>query len=528
MKKWRFDIFMPFLMAVYPILFFYSINFYKIDMGDVVVTLVISVAVAVVLLLLCRLIFRSIQRALFVSGLILLLFYTYGHAFAVAQTFRHVRFFPFDKDPALLAVWGALFTAGIIFAIRGEKHLPGLNRYVGMITAALAVVALLNISVNAVTANTPEVVTVDPDFDLHAPEVLPDIYYIILDEYAGQEELVNSLGFDNSQFLQSLEARGFYVASNSRSNYSSTAFSLASSLNMGYLDSLYGHRNDDLQPLYRMIQDNRILYAVQSLGYTYIQFITNFPVTRSNPNADILFNGFDEQRIKIGDLVEIDSKLFHINDYHLTLAETTLLRPFVSTVMLRDERIRNQANLEELVRIAQMPEATFTLAHFVLPHAPFIFTPDEGPENPDMPVDGQVVDRDKYEPFSDYINQLIFTNRIISKVVDDILAQSDHAPIIIIQGDHGFRWLCEDCYAESKNWDDEHYYNTIQPILNVYYLPDGGSAALYPTISPVNSFRVVFDTYFGADLELLEDRHYRPVDYYSRAYDFIDITYLGE
>lgn len=528
MKKWRFDIFMPFLMAVYPILFFYSINFYKIEPGNVVVTLVISVAFAAVLLLLCRLIFRSIQRALFVSGLILLLFYTYGHAFAVAQTFRHVRFFPFDKDPALLAVWGALFTAGIIFAIRGKKHLPSLNRYVGMITAALAVVALLNISVNAVTANTPEVVTVDPDFDLHAPEVLPDIYYIILDEYAGQEELVNSLGFDNSQFLQSLEARGFYVASNSRSNYSSTAFSLASSLNMGYLDSLYGHRNDDLQPLYRMINDNAIMRAVQSIGYTYIQFITGFPVTRGSAQADILFDGFNALRIKIGDLIEIDPKLLHINDYHITLAQTTLLRPFMSTIMLRDSRARNTANLEELVRIPQMPEPTFTLAHFILPHLPYVFTADEGPENPDMPVDGQIIDRAKYEPFSGYIDQIIFTNRAISKAIDEILAASDPEPIIVIQSDHGFRLLCEDCYAESKTWDDNYFYNVTQPIFNVYYLPDGGSEALYPTISPVNSFRVIFDTYFGANLELLEDRHYRPADYYSRAYDFIDITYLGE
>ncbi len=31
---------------------------------------------------------------------------------------------------------------------------------------------------------------------------------------------------------------------------------------------------------------------------------------------------------------------------------------------------------------------------------------------------------------------------------------------------------------------------------------------LYPSISPVNTFRVIFDTYFGTDLPLLDDRTY--------------------
>ena len=47
------------------------------------------------------------------------------------------------------------------------------------------------------------------------------------------------------------------------------------------------------------------------------------------------------------------------------------------------------------------------------------------------------------------------------------------------------------------------------PILNAYHLPDGGAARLYPTISPVNTFRVILDRYFGARHDLLPDRSYR-------------------
>jgi hypothetical protein len=44
-------------------------------------------------------------------------------------------------------------------------------------------------------------------------------------------------------------------------------------------------------------------------------------------------------------------------------------------------------------------------------------------------------------------------------------------------------------------------------ILNAYYLP-GAADALYETISPVNSFRLVFRDYFGLDYPPLPDHSF--------------------
>jgi hypothetical protein len=63
--------------------------------------------------------------------------------------------------------------------------------------------------------------------------------------------------------------------------------------------------------------------------------------------------------------------------------------------------------------------------------------------------------------------------------------------VIIIQGDHAL--------AGAKDRFG---------ILNAYYLPGINKDILYPTISPVNSFRIVFNQYFGAKLPLLPDRSY--------------------
>jgi hypothetical protein len=90
---------------------------------------------------------------------------------------------------------------------------------------------------------------------------------------------------------------------------------------------------------------------------------------------------------------------------------------------------------------------------------------------------------------------LMYVNYRILQVVESILEESSEPPIIIIQGDHGPKRNMSSNFARLAN-------------LNAYYLPEGGAARLYPSITPVNTFRLIFDYYFGADLPLLPDESY--------------------
>ena len=116
----------------------------------------------------------------------------------------------------------------------------------------------------------------------------------------------------------------------------------------------------------------------------------------------------------------------------------------------------------------------------------------------------------------DYLGQLEYANKKILRSIDQILANSETPPVIILQSDHG--------PGSTLDWENPEKTNMHErmPILNAYYLPDKGKKMLYESITPVNSFRVVFNALFDADLELLEDRNY--FARWSRPYDFIDVT----
>jgi hypothetical protein len=104
----------------------------------------------------------------------------------------------------------------------------------------------------------------------------------------------------------------------------------------------------------------------------------------------------------------------------------------------------------------------------------------------------------------------------MEKVVNEILENSKQPPIIMILGDHGPR--------SEVVWESVEKTNVREclSILNAYYLPGDGDELLYPQITPVNSFRVIFNRYFGEQSNLLPDKSYFAGGVY--LYKFYDVT----
>jgi hypothetical protein len=334
----------------------------------------------------------------------------------------------------------------------------------------------------------------------------PDIYYIILDGYGRQDTLQKYLQYDNSQFIEFLESRGFDVADLSQANYNHTLYSISSSLNMNYI-------NPTSQPVNLMaysqttISENWARSYLAGYGYQFITFYNPYMLTDIT-DADIYFPLAGQSRLGATRLEE----LLFPGSLAAILLEANLTTP---SGVYRDYQEHLLSSLNRLAEIPSLPGAKFVFFHILIPHPPFIFN-QNGPITPDQPY---LLVRDfrgtSEERISGYLGQVGYLNQQMEKAIDAILENSSVPPIIIIQGDHG-----PGVYS-NENFEGPCLMVKYS-ILNAYYLPGLSNSPVYETITPVNSFRIVFNQYFGANLELLDDKAY--YDSSGESFRFIDVT----
>lgn len=322
-----------------------------------------------------------------------------------------------------------------------------------------------------------------------APPSKPDVYYIILDRYASDTTLREQFGFDNTPFLRFLRRKGFRVAPGSRANYPRTSFSLASSLNMEFLDGLAqkANRPGDPSPAYDALWHTRVAEFLKARGYRYIHMGSWWPPTAASPEADLNIR-FDPP--------PASDTIFAGGRYKFR----------------EQEYLRRLFQFEELGRIAKMRGPKFVFVHILAPHEPYAFDRY-----------GHFVTLERQQragKYRAYVEQLRFVNKKVMRAITTLLAVNRGGPpVVVLQADEGpFPGLTP---ANSIDQDVRALRRKFG-ILNAYYLPGVDRSMLYPSISPVNSFRVVFDLYFGADLPLVPDRHF--VFERGQLYRFVDVT----
>jgi hypothetical protein len=343
-----------------------------------------------------------------------------------------------------------------------------------------------------------------------APGPLPDIYYFIFDRYASEGTLKREFGYDNSEFIDFLKDEGFYVASKSRANYLKTAPSIASTINLDYINALHGDPSTargDWRPIYGMLDDHRVGRFVKDHGYKFIQIGGWWGPTQHSKVADEAYSfGFSEF-----------SWLYLRRTILPPLADTAL--PGTETQKLLDwdnsQCHRVPLQFQKIKEIGRMPGPTFTFSHILLPHEPLVFRPD-GSCRPAAET-GKITYEDGY------VGQLQYANTMIRDMVTDLLATDGPPPIIILQADEGP--FPERYRTTPASWDvaTDRELQMKTGILNAIYLPDGDYQGFSQDMTSVNTFRLVFDKLFGTKLGLLPDRIYAFPDVFH-LYDFYDIT----
>jgi hypothetical protein len=504
----RFPFYCLFL-AVFPVLNYLAVNVSQVPLASTTRLAAASLIFGLLLFGTSILILRDRQKAGLVTSLTLILFYSYGHLY----TWLAEQSNPLAHHRYLLpgfALVGALFLLLILRIKRIPAIVPvPLNLVTGLL------VLLQFIPITAYQVRQARVISEQPSQNINqTSKNRPDVYYIIVDMYARDDLLLEEMAYDNSGFLAQLEQRGFYVASCALSNYTQTELSLASSLNMDYLDAL-----GDFQPgsvdrtlADALIQHSRVRAIFEDLGYGIISLSAYDPLKMID--ADIYFDTSLAPAPTI-----LKPQLF--SAFEALFIKTTLLRAYLDSPWAKSQPMAIDINypygdhvrqqlyiLDTLPIIPSDPRPKFVFVHIQLPHPPFVFTA-EGNIVPDplpFPSAGKNIPRE--DTIRNYLAQTSYLNTRLIPILDAIVLNSDPAPVIILQADHG-------PYSLKKPVAN------YPAILNAILLPEANRDALYAELSPVNTFRYLFKYVLGQDFELLPDRSYMST--YADPYSYMEI-----
>ena len=527
------------LLGIYPILYLYSENLGLVKDREVITACASMLAATSLAFLLSNRIIRSRHKTAFMLSICSLVFSLSGHVYVLVfmprSLFLWSLFWLIVLAILLLILWRRAssqvlerVTLALNLILLALLAIPG--------TKIVSSYVSKSINVQPISVFADSATRQDASPKVHDSSTHPDIYYIIPDAYPSDGWLQKIMNYDNSAFTKALEDRGFVVVDHAQSNYGATLLSLASILNMQYIE-----RNPspytDLDFLRLSVSDNQVARQLQHFGYTYVQLLSGFWMP--NPNADIIRDftpgGAIEVKVSHNDFATIilegspkkwetipNFENYYKQPFMSMYLETTLLR-IVSTrldeLFFEDDSEpyslfapkRFLATIDEVESIVRIPEATFTIIHLLKPHIPVVF--DE---------DGEFLAAIWKPSDREVIAQYKFVNYKFLEMIDTILEESRNPPVIVFQADHG---------AFRVDTDKDLLRSIEFSPYAAYHLPDAYIPISFPKpYTIINTFPLIFNALFESERELLDDRLIELPIGYEDVFAQRDVTakYLGK
>ncbi|MBW3537906.1 hypothetical protein KY386_00260 [Candidatus Parcubacteria bacterium] len=514
--------FFPVLFGWWFLLVTFTANINQLEARVLVVPLLVVGLVIALFWGLAWLLTRGTARSAILATLGVFAFFGYGHLLRVVSWVSPAASSKGSVIASIVLLVCLLLAGLVAFGRRNwAKGVPHLNFVAG-------VLVLMNlVAIGGSYINQPRI-----SGDRAAEEVAvgetaekPDIYYIVPDRYASNTTWQEFFNYDNTGFEQSLEERGFKVYDDAHSNYPYTTQSLASTLNMRYLEpeakELQG-QTEELLPLYNLIGENAAVKNLKAVGYRYVHIGSWWWPTSHSALADVSFN---------------KAIAFTLFNQRFAAAEYTqlILRNSMGQILLRrgisvgnftvlaanvvDSDVHANAftyQLDSLQKTVTMPGPKIVFVHLLMPHPPFVFNADGSRLKPDS-------DASKAQL---YVEQLKFTNRKLVEMIDQIQARSKTKPVILLQADEGpypGEGIPQASGADKMQDYTPADLQTKFGILRALSLPHLEPADIPEELSSVNLFRFVFNKYLGTNLELLPEKQL-VFPNASDPYNFIDRT----
>ena len=506
-------IFHPLLFSFFPTFYVYSQNIHVLIPTELLLPLlVISGGTIVGFIILEKILKNKIKVALILT-LFLVLFFSYGHIYNILNDFT-AEGFDLGKHRYLLIPFTAIFASGTIYFLKTKRKLNNATKITNVMSVAIMLMISMTVITNVLDGNFYGSQTLDyeenflgmgssqefnPNDLFSNPSSkstidiqnmlrdsnLPDIYYIIPDEYGSYQSLKEFFNYDNSDFVNYLKQKGFFVNEKSFANYPRTIQSVSSSLNMEYLDKITeqaGINSKSYHLLNEHVSNNKVMLNMKSRDYIIVNVGSFW-----GPNM-----GFAKADVNLCEFKQINSN---------SLMNELLLSSMLGYIQERfTEQGRRDGILctfDELYTINEkIPKQKFVFGHIMLPHSPFIFGPNGEHVTPGIPLNSS-----KWDERKAHVDQIKFANKKLKILIDKLL-ESEEKPIIILQGDTGSLYTGD--FSESSIITIRERLSN----LNAVYIPDEKYDLFYDGMTPVNTFRIIENTVFNGDYLLLEDKTY--------------------
>ena len=512
-KKYKkFNIIHLFLIALFPVLIIYSQNIHEIPIQEIILPTSLIFFVAILLWLLVRFIIKNSEKSALIISLLLVLSFSYGHVYLLVDDFT-LGNSDIGRHQYLLIPFVISLIVGTYYIVKTKGQLNNASTIfnaIGGTVLAVVIIGIVTYSIENIDSFDNELITTETTlttydttieaFTLHQDEIrnYPDVYYIILDGYMSSNSLNEFLNYENQEFVSYLTNKGFNVNDKSYSNYPSSILSITSTLNMMYLNFLAEEQTGHIKIPKEMYIENIVMQNFKSAGYKIINIQRPFPYMVSSSLFDLVVC----ERNKY-----VDSQLFNMT------IKTSILVFLLEKWEQHELRGAALCDFAELSKQQQkFDEPIFVFSHILVPHPPFLFDSEGNPVSSVRPEG-----LESWQNEEGYINSIKFANKKIMQVVDELLTDPENHPIIIIQADHGYGFDIDSSKPNKESLEQR------MSIFSAYYLPGTEENLSDNVITPVNTFRIIFNSYFNTDYDLLENKMYLIDDYNAGYVDVTDI-----
>lgn len=430
----------------------------------------------------------SYRKAGLLTSFILLVYLFFG---AILDAFKYSGWLhPLSRYSILLPALFLLFLVACFIIKRSRRNFRKLTLYLNAVCILIIVFDLINISLGLSkrekVGERQETVDTTPCIGCQRP----DIYLVVIDEYCGSSSLRSYFNYENSRFEGFLRDRGFFVATSPTSNYMATSLSMASTFDMNYLSWTSRGKKiqvEDYSKAEKTITNSNLIKYLTALNYE----LENYSIFKINDQPSRFNTGLLPSELELITFKTLFNRMNKDLIWHLHQKAAPRFR-WLANYFQNNFKEGNHTLLEltrkSLQKRSEKPRFIYT--HLMMPHYPSLYDST-----------GQEVDINFYDPTISkkeldeaYLQYLVYTNKVISRLVEDIQDKTARKAVIGVISDHGYRGI--DARTENA-WSNNNFLSV--------YLPSGKYEKFYPSMSNVNFFRSVINSLFDENLPRLKD-----------------------